>query len=227
MTLPKGLNRRQKQRLTHRLDCIDAQIARWMASHGVTYLRASLGVVFLWFGGLKLFPGLSPAEDLVGRTFLALTAGLIEPTVSVPLLGVWETTIGICLITGRALRLSLVVFFLQMIGTATPLLLFPAETFASGPLVLTFEGQYIVKNIVFVSAAFVVAATVRGGKLKADRTGEYSRQALGLGDLDTMADPDEVIVEFELEPSGSYRRETGESSFKIRRKPCDPFDLAS
>jgi uncharacterized membrane protein YkgB len=170
-----------KNDLMRRLDRLDASTTAWMARRGVTCLRASLGVVFLWFGALKLFPGLSPAEGLAGRTILVLTAGLVEPAVSVPLLGVWESLIGIGLLTGRALRLTLVVLFVQMSGTVTPLVLFPSDVFASGPLVLTMEGQYIIKNLVLVSAAIVVGATVRGGRLKAEPTGEYARPLTASG----------------------------------------------
>ncbi len=158
-----------------RLDRLDARMAHWMASNGVILLRASLGIVFLWFGALKLFPGLSPAEGLVGRTILALTQGVIEPTVSVPILGVWESLIGIGLLTGKALRPTLVLLFAQMSGTVTPLILFPNDVFVHEPFVLTMEGQYIIKNLVLVSAAIVVGATIRGGRLKAEPTGEYRR----------------------------------------------------
>ena len=158
-----------------RLDQLDARLAGWMARHGVTLVRVSLGIVFLWFGALKLFPGLSPAEGLVGNTVLALTFGLIEPAVSVPMLGIWESLIGIGLLCGRALRLTLVLLFVQMSGTVTPLILFPGEIFVIGPFVLTMEGQYIIKNVVLVSAAIVIGATVRGGQLKAEATGEFAR----------------------------------------------------
>jgi uncharacterized membrane protein YkgB len=160
-----------------RLDRIDARIAAWMARHGVTLVRISLGIVFLWFGALKLFPGLSPAEGLVGNTILALTFGLVEPVVSVPALGAWESLIGIGLLSGRALRLTLVLLFVQMSGTVTPLFLFPGEVFVIEPFVLTMEGQYIIKNIVLVSAAIVIGATVRGGRLKSEKTAEFARPA--------------------------------------------------
>lgn len=159
-----------------RLDSLDALVASWMARNGVTCVRASLGIVFLWFGALKLFPGLSPAEGLAGRTILALTHGLVPPAVSLPILGIWESLIGIGLLTGRGLRLSLVLLFFQMSGTITPLVLFPSEVFIHEPFVLTLLGQYIIKNVVLVSAAMVVAATVRGGRLKAEATGQLPRQ---------------------------------------------------
>ncbi len=42
----------------------------------------SLGLVFLWFGFLKFFPGLSPAQDLAARTVDKLTFGLVQPGVA-------------------------------------------------------------------------------------------------------------------------------------------------
>jgi len=161
--------------IVHRLDQLDDRLARWMASHGVQYLRVSLGVIFLWFGALKLFPGLSPAEGLVGRTILALTFGWVGPEVSVPVLGVCESLIGLGLLTGRACRLVMLVFFIQMSGTATPLFLLPDVTFVDGPFVLTMEGQYIVKNLVLVSGAFIVWATSRGRSIRAGNRARRER----------------------------------------------------
>jgi uncharacterized membrane protein YphA (DoxX/SURF4 family) len=164
----------EQHNLVRRLNNIDRRVAGWMARNGVTALRSSLGVVFLWFGALKLFPGLSPAEGLAGRTILAMSYGLIEPAVSVPLLGIWESLIGIGLLTGRALRATLISLFLHMSGTLAPLALFPSDMFVREPFVLTMEAQYIIKNLVLVSAALVVGATVRGGRIKSEPTGEYS-----------------------------------------------------
>jgi hypothetical protein len=52
-----------------------------------------------------------------------------------------------------------------MVGTIMPLFLFPEETWTVFPFAPTLEGQYIIKNIVLVSAAIVLGATVRGGEL--------------------------------------------------------------
>jgi hypothetical protein len=49
---------------------------------------------------------------------------------------------------------------------------FPLEVFRSFPKVPTLEGQYIIKNVVFLSAAIVIGATVRGGQLVADPESE-------------------------------------------------------
>jgi uncharacterized membrane protein YphA (DoxX/SURF4 family) len=147
---------------------IDVRLTNWMARYGVILLRMSVGVVFLWFGVLKFFPNLSPAEELAARTIETLTFGLIQPSLSLPVLAAWETLIGIGLITGKFMRATILLLFLQMLGTITPLFLFPTETFTRFPYAPTLEGQYIIKNIVLVSAAIVIGATVRGGAMIAN-----------------------------------------------------------
>jgi uncharacterized membrane protein YphA (DoxX/SURF4 family) len=130
-----------------------------MADHGITVLRVALGVVFVWFGALKFVPGLSPAEGLVRATVPFLPAGFF-----LPFLGLWEVTIGLGFLTGRALRLTILLLFLQMPGTLAPVLLLPERVF-------TFEGQYIVKNLVLIAAALVIGATVRGARLMEQESG--------------------------------------------------------
>lgn len=147
---------------------VDRRITRWMAEYGLTLLRLSLGFVFLWFGFLKFFPGLSPATDLATRTIEALSFGLIGPDVSIYILAVWECLIGLGLIIGRYMRVTLLLLFLQMLGTLTPIFLFPNEVFVHIPYAPTLEGQYIIKNAVLISAGIVLGATVRGGRLVAD-----------------------------------------------------------
>ena len=149
------------------LERIDVRATRWMAHNGLTLLRISLGLVFLWFGALKFFPGLSPADELAGRTIERLSGGLVGPESSLPVLATWESLIGLGLLFGVFLRAVLLLLGLQMIGTLTPLVLFPAEVFTRIPYAPTLEGQYIIKNAVLISAAIVLGATVRGGGLVA------------------------------------------------------------
>ena len=144
---------------------LDKHITDWMARHGITLLRVSLGVVFLWFGVLKFFPGLSPAQSLAARTIHTLTFGMVPASVSVPVLAAWECAIGIGLITNLFMRATLLLLFVQMMGTVTPIFLFPNEVFTVLPYAPTLEGQYIIKNIVLVSAGIVIGATVRGGRV--------------------------------------------------------------
>ncbi|MEQ9398415.1 MAG: DoxX family protein [Longimicrobiales bacterium] len=152
-------------------DRMDRFLTGWMAEWGIPLLRVSLGVTFLWFGALKFFPGASPAERLAGDTIEVMTLGLLDPRLALTILAAWECLIGLGLVTGRFLRATLFLLFVQMPGTVMPLFFFPELTFQRIPFVLTIEGQYIVKNVVLVSAAFVVGATVRGGRLVGERTG--------------------------------------------------------
>ncbi|MBA2341528.1 MAG: DoxX family membrane protein [Pyrinomonadaceae bacterium] len=156
------------QRLYRVFNEIDERITEWMARYGVVFLRVSLGIVFLWFGALKFFPGLSPAQDLATRTISLLTFGIVPAHVSILLLAVWECLIGIGLITNLFMRATLLLLFVQMLGTVTPLFMFPNEVFARLPYAPTLEGQYIIKNIVLISAGLVIGATVRGGRVIAD-----------------------------------------------------------
>jgi uncharacterized membrane protein YphA (DoxX/SURF4 family) len=149
-------------------DRIDAALTSWMARNGIRLLRISLGVVFLWFGVLKFFPGLSPAQTLAGDTIAVLSFGLLTPGPAVFILAVWECLIGVGLIGGYFLRATLLLLWLQMLGTITPLLLFPGHCFTVVPIAPTLEGQYIIKNMVLVTAGLVIGATVRGGRIKAD-----------------------------------------------------------
>lgn len=141
----------------------DERITSFMKHYGIFFLRISVGIVFLWFGVLKFFPGLSPAQEIATVTIERLTFGFIQANVALIILAIWETLIGIGLISGVFLRVTLFLLFAQMLGTMTPLFLFPAETFTRFPYAPTFEGQYIIKNLVLISAGLVVGATVRGG----------------------------------------------------------------
>jgi len=150
------------------LERLDVRLVRWMAHNGVTLLRISLGIIFLWFGALKFFPGMSPADELAARTIERLCGGTVGPDLSLPILAAWESAIGLGLLFGVFLRAVLLLLGLEMIGTLTPLVLFPAETFTRIPWAPTLEGQYIIKNAVLISAAIVIGATVRGGGLVAE-----------------------------------------------------------
>ncbi len=149
--------------LLKRLDGIDWRVTRWMAANGITLLRISLGVVFLWFGALKLVPGLSPAEDLVRTTLPFLPMNLF-----LPFLALWEMAIGVGFITGKFLRFTILLLFLQMPGTISPVFLQPDRVWNLFPFGLTLEGQYIVKNMVLIAAGLVIGSTVRGGGLAND-----------------------------------------------------------
>ncbi|MBK9097933.1 MAG: DoxX family protein [bacterium] len=142
---------------------LDKKLTGWMANYGLLVLRISLGIVFFWFGILKFFHGLSPAEDLVRNTVY-----FVDPDLFLPVLATWESLIGIGLITGKFLRFTILLLFLQMPGTALPLLILPEKVWTVFPYGLTLEGQYIVKNLVLIGAGLVIGATVRGGGILSD-----------------------------------------------------------
>jgi len=149
-----------------RLDLLDRTVSAYMARYGITLLRISVGVVFLWFGFLKFFPGLSPAEGLATKTMEVLSFGMVRPRVALIILAAWECAVGLGLILAIFLRTPLLLLWLQMAGTIAPMLLFPEEVFSHFPYAPTLEGQYIIKNLVLASAGVVVGATVRGGRLR-------------------------------------------------------------
>lgn len=136
-------------------DKVDPRIAGWMERNGVRLLRISVGIVFVWFGALKTI-GMSPAQELVARTVY-----WFPPEVFIPILGWWEILIGLGLLIRPLARLAIALLFLQMPGTFLPLVLLPDICFTAIPYGLTIEGQYIVKNLVLISAALVVGGTVR------------------------------------------------------------------
>lgn len=143
-----------------KFDGLDRIITRWTAQYGLLIMRLGLGLIFFWFGALKLVPGLSPAEDLVRSTIY-----FVDPDLFLPVLAIWEILIGLGLIFGKFMRITLLLLFLQMPGTALPLLILPEVTWSVFPYGLTLEGQYIVKNLVLIGAGLVLAGTVRGGRL--------------------------------------------------------------
>ena len=154
--------------ITDLYERVDQRLTSWMAHYGILLLRISLGIVFLWFGALKFFPGLSPAAGLATNTITTLTFGRIAPQTALFILAMWESLIGIGLIFGLYLRATLFLLWVQMLGTVTPIFLFPHEVFTVVPYAPTLEGQYIFKNIVLISAGLVIGATVRGGRVVAD-----------------------------------------------------------
>jgi uncharacterized membrane protein YkgB len=150
------------QTLILQFDKIDYKITRWMAHYSLIILRVGLGTMFVWFGAIKLFPGLSPAETLVRNTIY-----FFNPEFFLPILAVWEVLIGIGFLSGlftnKFQRATILLLFLQMFGTALPLVLLPEVVWKIFPFVLTLEGQYIIKNLVIIGSSLVLGATVRGG----------------------------------------------------------------
>ncbi|MGM0619815.1 MAG: DUF417 family protein [Bacteroidota bacterium] len=151
---------------------VDKKVTRWMKNNGLTLLRLSIGIIFFWFGFLKYFEGLSPAEGIATKTIETITFGFFSEKVILYGLATWEVLIGIGLIFKLFLRETLLLLYLQMIGTFMPVFLFPDEVFKVFPYSLTIEGQYIIKNLVVMSAGIVLGATVRGWRLEPENVDE-------------------------------------------------------
>jgi uncharacterized membrane protein YkgB len=139
----------------HFWDQFDLKITSCMSRYGQRFLRWSLGVIFIWFGALKPF-GLSPAQELVTNTVY-----FVDPSWFIPFLGWWEVSIGVGLLFRPLIRPAIFLLFVQMPGTFLPLVLLPEVCFTQFPLGLTLEGQYIIKNLILISAALVIGGQVR------------------------------------------------------------------
>ena len=126
-------------------------------------LRLSLGLIFLWFGLLKL-AGDSPVTTLVGAT---LPWG--DPDTVVRVLGVVEVGLGIGLLVGKAQRLLLVVLALHLAGTFLTFVMAPSLTMQGGnPFLLTADGEFVLKNLVLISAALLLACQRPPGSARGD-----------------------------------------------------------
>ncbi|MFC8695510.1 DUF417 family protein [Streptomyces parvus] len=135
------------------------RLAELVDAHALALLRATVGIVFVGFGILKLFPSASPAEQLAVDAATKMTLGLVPETVLLLSLATLETAIGIGLIAGRRLlRPALVAFFLHMGGVFSTLFLLPDAMWQPHSPAPTMEGQYVVKNVVLVAVCLVVAA---------------------------------------------------------------------
>jgi uncharacterized membrane protein YkgB len=122
----------------------------------LSLLRLSIGVVYLWFGAVKFFQGISPAEQLAMQTIHKLTFGLVDDRFNIIVLASWESAIGLLLIINKWLKSVLVLLFLHMVCTFIPFVFFPEKIFRFAPYGLSLTGQYIVKNIIIVSAGIVL-----------------------------------------------------------------------
>lgn len=122
----------------------------------INTLRISIGIVYFWFGILKFFANVSPAELLAIDTLTTLSFHLIPAGICYLLLGLTETLIGVLLLSNKWISVTVSVGFLHMLGTFTPIVLQPHIFFTDAPFGITLTGQYIFKNIIIVSALLVI-----------------------------------------------------------------------
>lgn len=131
-------------------------IQSFLSKYQFRLLRNSIGILFIWFGLLKFFPGVSPAEDLATETIRILSFNLLQKSISLPLLAVLEVGLGVLLVFTKEFKVTFWLLLFHMACTIMPLFLLPEVTFKKIPFQLTIEGQYIIKNFVIICAAFVL-----------------------------------------------------------------------
>lgn len=119
--------------------------------HNVTLMRIALSIVYIWFGALKIF-GMSPAGELVEKTVY-----WFRPEIFIPILGICEVIIGLGLLVKRFIPITIVLLLLHMAVTFFPVFILQTVCFDSFPYCPTLVGQYIIKNLVLVSGALVIA----------------------------------------------------------------------
>lgn len=115
-------------------------------------MRIVLGIIFFWFGALKIF-GVSPVQD-----FVKITTPVLGSGAGWLALGVFEVVLGLGLIFKIAPRFLIWALVLHMIGTFSTFFTAPELMFQDWPWLLTFEGEFVVKNLVLAIGGLVVLA---------------------------------------------------------------------
>ena len=137
---------------------------RWLARHNITLLRVSMGAVIFGFGVLKYFPHVSPAENLILATIEPLILGLIPGRVIMVALATVECIIGLSLMIGRGLRMIRYLLIPWAVGILSPAVLLAGRLFMGPHNAPTLEGQYVLKDVILLTASLVIITTLSRGK---------------------------------------------------------------
>ena len=119
-------------------------------------LRWPLGIVYLWFGALKLL-GMSAVDELIRLTY--------SPFAAAPLycaLAVFELALGAILLAGLWKRWAALAVMGHLLGTFGVLISSPATAFSPYFPFLTMEGEFVIKNLVLIAAACVLWLGITG-----------------------------------------------------------------
>lgn len=150
------------QRFLH----VENRIHHQLVLHSITALRIAVGAIFLGFGVLKYFPGVSPAQNLTEATTHILFLGLVPGDVAIVIIATLECTIGILLLANRGMRVAVWLLAIEFVGILSPIVLLSGRLFAGPHHAPTITGQYCIKDIILVAAALVIAAgSFRGGRM--------------------------------------------------------------
>ena len=131
----------------------DARLVQVLRPAALPSLRVLLGVLFIWFGALKA-AGVSPVAVMVAGTL-----PWADPHVVVPVLGAVEVLLGALVVAGIGLRLALPVLAAHLCGTFLTFVMLPGLMFAHGnPLLLSGDGEFVMKNLVLIGATLALIA---------------------------------------------------------------------
>ncbi len=155
----RAILRRRQHPWQERFYRLDVRLVHWLARHSLTLLRLSAALVFFWVGLPKLIPGLSPTETLIATSL---------PGFPMAALAVLELAIALSFLVPPFKRVLIPLLLVHLLGTLLVVALRADQFFRVFPLVLTFEGQYLVTSLIVLSAGLVVAATARGGGLTSE-----------------------------------------------------------
>ncbi len=137
--------------MKHTFNLLYAQFSRKMDRYSIILMRIALAIVYIWFGALKVF-GMSPAGELVEQT-----AYWFRPDIFVPFLGICEVIIGLGLLIKRFIPYTIILLLMHMMVTLFPIFILKKVCFDAFPYCPTLVGQYIIKNLVLISGALVIA----------------------------------------------------------------------
>lgn len=116
------------------------------------FARASLFIIFFWFGILKTL-GDSPAEELVHHLCELTIRLFIKDDIFIPAFGVFECLLGVSILFHRLTKWSMIALWGHMTMTVLPLIFLPNDSWQA-LLTPTLIGQYIIKNLAILSLSF-------------------------------------------------------------------------
>ena len=124
-----------------------------------TLLQVSIGIIYIWFGILKFFPSQSPAQLIAKETIGILTLGFFSDNISIFILAVTETVVGLLLILNIFRREVVWIALAHIFMTFSPILFLTDQVFVA-PMVPTLLGQYIIKNLVIFSTLLLLTQRI-------------------------------------------------------------------
>ncbi|HRH25779.1 MAG TPA: hypothetical protein PLD99_02390 [Parcubacteria group bacterium] len=136
---------------------IDQTIISLVRKVSIPVSRIAIFIVYFWFGLLKVL-GLSPASPLV-LSLLDRTMPFISPDAFLVWFGLFEVLIGTIFLIPKFARAAIALLVIHLITTVMPLFLLKSSLW-TGMMVPTLEGQYIIKNVLIVALAIVVASNL-------------------------------------------------------------------